>query len=420
MYAKADTSSFIIGNSRFHVAVRSEKGNGNNTAAKLMPAVKRVMSELNTHSGLTTQDPYHFLFYYVDGSRLKGALSTLGMGSALEHKQSSVYYYGDHAYNDTTFRHLDHIISHEYFHTITPLNLHSEKIRDFKFAEPDMSRHLWLYEGVTDYFSALLNEQSELLVNSLVTSLSYSIAFAEKRKPRSMTKSSTHILSDNIFTFIPKIMQLSNFYERGKMLAFGIDMELIKRSNGEKRLLDVMLQMKNDFVDQPFDDETFLDVLTDYTNPDMREYFRTYIEGDALIPYQEYFDMLGWTYVKEGTVVPAYAKKITRRYNFDNNLYVVEKIKKPILDIRKGDYLAGINGEKATLDNVTENKEIMRWLLWPNPDEEITLEILRNGEEKTVKGKPTTTRKTKYSRGSVNKTATKEQQQFRDWLIEGK
>jgi hypothetical protein len=41
---------------------------------------------------------------------------------------------------------LNHTISHEFFHILTPLNVHSKEIHDFDFNNPKMSALLWMYE----------------------------------------------------------------------------------------------------------------------------------------------------------------------------------------------------------------------------------------------------------------------------------
>jgi hypothetical protein len=44
------------------------------------------------------------------------------------------------------------IAAHEFFHVVTPLNIHSEIIEHFNFVmTPVPSRHLWLYEGTTEW-----------------------------------------------------------------------------------------------------------------------------------------------------------------------------------------------------------------------------------------------------------------------------
>jgi predicted metalloprotease with PDZ domain len=45
------------------------------------------------------------------------------------------------------------VVSHEFFHIVTH-HIHSKEIQDFDYNDPKMS-HLWMYEGVTEYFANL-------------------------------------------------------------------------------------------------------------------------------------------------------------------------------------------------------------------------------------------------------------------------
>ena len=75
-------------------------------------------------------------------------------GGALEHGNSSFYVLPD--FGDSTFTSMiKRVALHEFMHIFTPLNLHSEQIGNFDYVEPKMSKHLWLYEGVTEYFANL-------------------------------------------------------------------------------------------------------------------------------------------------------------------------------------------------------------------------------------------------------------------------
>jgi predicted metalloprotease with PDZ domain len=47
------------------------------------------------------------------------------------------------------------VVSHEFFHIVTPLTIHSKEIHYFDYNSPKMSEHLWMYEGVTEYFANL-------------------------------------------------------------------------------------------------------------------------------------------------------------------------------------------------------------------------------------------------------------------------
>jgi len=80
-----------------------------------------------------------------------------GMG-ALEHNNSTTATFTD----DMKISELIHVISHEFFHTLTPLKVHSKEIHYFDFNQPKMSQHLWMYEGFTEYFAHLFQVKEGL------------------------------------------------------------------------------------------------------------------------------------------------------------------------------------------------------------------------------------------------------------------
>ncbi len=55
------------------------------------------------------------------------------------------------------------VVSHEFFHIVTPLNVHSKEIQYFDYNDPKMSEHLWMYEGTTEYFANLFQIQQGLI-----------------------------------------------------------------------------------------------------------------------------------------------------------------------------------------------------------------------------------------------------------------
>jgi predicted metalloprotease with PDZ domain len=49
------------------------------------------------------------------------------------------------------------------FHIVTPLGIHSKEIQFFDYNNPKMSKHLWMYEGVTEYFANLFQINQGLI-----------------------------------------------------------------------------------------------------------------------------------------------------------------------------------------------------------------------------------------------------------------
>lgn len=404
LYCEPDTTSFQINDNRFKIAVHSETGKVK--ADMLKPRLNKIMHAIDSFSGFTSEEDYHFIFYYVNKERLRGMFKTFGMGSALEHKQSSIYYFNEAVW-DTTFSNLDWIGAHEYFHTITPLSLHSEKIHDFNFETPDMSKHGWLYEGVTDYFAAILSAQYDLS-NSITWNMQWAVRTAEKQKPRSFTESSQNIIKKNMFSWIGKIGQLGNFYERGKLVALAMDMEIFERSGGEKRLIDVMLRMREDYEGSYFPDDGLRNLLVKYSYSEVGEIYDKYVEGEEVVPYEKYFSKLGWTYYKKGEKLPGYGL-FNIRYDVDEDHYKVNWQKKNNLGLKKDDVILRINDQAISRENFTK---FYGTLYYPKLDDTLDIQVERKGEIEKLEGiaKPL---KLKFPRIIINDAFTDEQEAFR-------
>ena len=145
LFCIPDTASINFEESSILVSVYSP-GKGIK-AADISENLKELLKAIrNFLGGKLTADRYSFIFYFTNKE---------GSGSfgALEHNYSSLYYMPDVPKESSPYmiNQLRSTCAHEFYHTVTPLNLHSEEIGYFDFNDPKMSKHLWLYEGVTEY-----------------------------------------------------------------------------------------------------------------------------------------------------------------------------------------------------------------------------------------------------------------------------
>ena len=86
-------------------------------------------------------DRYTFLYHFADSA-----------AGAWEHSFSSEYVLqGGRSSPTRSGQRVTDIAAHEFFHIVTPLNIHSEIIEHFNFVTPVPSEHLWLYEGTTEW-----------------------------------------------------------------------------------------------------------------------------------------------------------------------------------------------------------------------------------------------------------------------------
>jgi predicted metalloprotease with PDZ domain len=150
MYDVPDTSFIKIGNTDVLISVYSptKKITSKFLAQKLDTLLQAQGKYLG---GKLPVDKYAFIIY------LSATPGHSGGEGALEHSYCSFYYYPEREPDQLSTEFVNHA-AHEFFHIITPLTIHSEEIQFFDFNHPKMSRHLWLYEGSTEYHAHMVLE----------------------------------------------------------------------------------------------------------------------------------------------------------------------------------------------------------------------------------------------------------------------
>lgn len=304
LYCKPDTVSRMVGNTQVLVSVYSPNKLVN--AAKCMEEISAVLDATVEYlGGNLPVEKYAVLIYTVPTGMMGSSYG------ALEHHRSTVLYMPEME-DEEFYSSVRDITSHEFFHIITPLNIHSEMIGDFDFIDPDMSQHIWLYEGVTEYNSQLVQIQSgifsldefiNITQDKMITSDDY-----DQNIP--LTIASTHTL-----TFLKD--QYNNFYQKGHLAGMALDLKLIQLSNGEYRLIDLLQELGDVYgSDTFFVDVDLFDIITEITYPEMREFFARHYEGAEQFPFEELLTMVGIEYRAEAEVERFTVGNIEFGYNF--------------------------------------------------------------------------------------------------------
>jgi predicted metalloprotease with PDZ domain len=408
LYAPADTTSFNIGDNRFKIAIHAENGLINIDGLK--NGLETTMKRVNSFMEFQTKQDYHFLFYFIGLNKIKDRSFRFGLGSALEHRYSSLYYYSDNTYYAPDFRDFSHIATHEYLHTIAPLNLHSEMIREFDYLNPNMSRHLWLYEGVTDYLATLFNTNMDTL---MIEHIQTALEFVGNYGQPSLTSSSLGIASNTQGEFSDRINELQNFYQRGKLIAFALDIEIIQNSGGQRNLLSVLLNMSKIYQEKPFQDEEFFQDFIRVSEVELTDFFEKYVVGDQIIPFEDYAKLLGWRLIESGDKTSCFGQYFNIPFNYDRQKYFVQNVGENSLGLIKGDIINTINGKQADLNYAHNHGLSLELNSLAHNVPEIILKVERAGNSKYLQGiqgyftleKP---------RILINPKLTNEQIQFRE------
>jgi predicted metalloprotease with PDZ domain len=256
------------------------------SATALSADIANVLDAAEQFLGDIPVNRYAFLFHYGEFS-----------AGAWEHSYSSEYVLKDYIPSQVRS-----ITAHEFFHIVTPLNIHSEIIEDFNFVTPTPSQHLWLYEGVTEWaaHTMLMRAQKtteETYLNTMINKI------LRDRNVYDPTFSLTEISQQSYEAQGQE--QYGNVYSRGALVGMLLDIRLLQLSNGQKGLRDVILDLIQAYgPDAPFDENLFFSTLADMTYPEVADFIDMYIIDSQPLPFQEYFNVVGLDYVDDGVNRP--------------------------------------------------------------------------------------------------------------------
>lgn len=289
LYALPDHQSVKVANTNVHLAVHSPLGI--NSAEEIMPAIADLFQAAADYfDGVLPVEDYHILLLLADVS--SGESYNYG---ALEHHYSTTVFMPDLPL-EYILDNIRDIVAHEFLHIVTPLNFHSDRVHHFDFQFPRMSRHLWLYEGVTEYTSHLMQ------VRGGVTSPS---DFLDEMRSKMATSADydpfVPIFTASKYAFDVHEDQYLSVYDKGALIAMMLDLQLIISSNGEKDLKDLMVELSNAYgPDTFFVDHELFDVIASHGFPEIHEFAARYIEANQPLPYREFLDMVGYIFEEKG------------------------------------------------------------------------------------------------------------------------
>ncbi len=379
MYSKPDTASFSVNGMDVLLSIYAP--HSKITTKLLKPTLEKMIIAQKKYLGnLNTTKKYTVLAYLSSS----GDGEPKGIG-ALEHNTATTAVFR----SAMTKNDLIGVISHEFFHTVTPLKVHSEEIRHFNFEQPKMSEHLWFYEGVTEYFANFFQINQGLInENQFYDRMSAKIEASKGYNDSlSFIAMSKNILEPDMKTEYP------NVYQKGAMIAMCLDIILRENSKGTKGLHWLMEELVKTYgADKAFKDEEFLAVITKLTYPQVGEFLKTHVAGNKPINYVTYLARVGL----KATVVP-----IPESIVFVSNdvLYIdIDEDKKQViveqpdrknkfltaLGLQNKDVLLSMNGVAFDPEDGSASLMLGYGLEEGDP---VEMEILRNDKKMTLKGK---------------------------------
>lgn len=383
MYSQPDTTSFKIDDMDILISVYSP--NKIHNAQAIKPAMQKMMQAQKAFLGDFNATKKYAVLLYL--SSMQNDANGFG---ALEHMTSTTVVMPEMMDKDMLEEQLRDVVSHEFFHIVTPLSIHSEEIHNFDYNTPKMSQHLWLYEGVTEYFANLFQ-----INQNLITEDEFYIRIEDKIKQASQYNDRMPFtqLSKNVLQGEYKDNYI-NVYQKGALIAMCMDIELREASNGKSGILDLMKKLSIEYGTQkPFkDDELFDKIVAITQNNNIKQFIDTHIKGQEPIDYNHYFAKMGVGIgTKQVTAHPFIKQQQYPLISIDSEegfIFVLEDVELTdffkSLNLKHKDIIKKINGTAYNLTNVYDLLNVAAG--WKENDP-ITIEILRDNKTLELKGK---------------------------------
>ncbi|TXG39399.1 M61 family metallopeptidase [Seonamhaeicola maritimus] len=391
MYGNLDVEEFQVGDIKIVLSVYSP--NKMHSAKSLKETILKMMQAQKTYMGDINSTPRYDIYVYLSEGKEE---SPKGFG-ALEHHTSTVVVMPEDIPAEALEESMIDVVSHEFFHIVTPLSVHSEDVHYFDYNNPTFSKHLWMYEGVTEYFATLFQVDQGLVDEAAF----YNKIMSKIQQASQLDDAmSFTIMSENVLK-APYKDQYLNVYQKGALIGMCVDILMREESKGNRGILSLMKELSNKYgKNKPFEDDRLIEEIVAMTYPSLDEFFNTHVIGDLPINYNDFFEKVGLE-IGEGKVeanfillngVPIVSGDGQKGTIFFTDAALQNSFWKE-QGVQANDVIKSIDGTALTLQNA--NQVLQEVFMW-KPGKDIKVVLDRNGEEiviKTTTTQPYTTGK---------------------------
>ena len=411
MFGNLDVEEFQVGDIRIVLSVYSP--NGKHSAKHLKETMYTMMEAQKAYLGsVNATQRYDIYLYLADNTE-----DAPGGFGALEHHTSTVVVMAESMSETGLDASMIDVVSHEFFHILTPLSVHSEDVHDFDYHDPTFSKHLWMYEGLTEYFATHFQINQGLVEEQEF----YGDIMQKMQTAATMNDAmSFTVMSENILEE-PYASNYYNVYQKGALIGMCLDIILREQSGGARGILSLMKELSAKYgVDQAFEDDKIIEEIVAMTYPEVGKFFEDHVVGNIPIDYNVYFEKVGLGMI-EGRMQTNYIMNngalILKGSHEQGTIFFTEAVSNNSFwhdnGVLPGDVIKEIDGNVITLENA--NAIIGTAYSWA-PGQKVEVKLERDGEEYVIAKELTPS----YTQGKMlgrTEDASKEQLELLEaWL----
>lgn len=340
MYCRPDTTHLNIGGSDILISVYSPR---HLVSSRFVgDSLEGILHAQAAYLGGTLPIKNYAFIIYLTGNKYGFNSGSYG---ALEHSYSSMYTLVEQS-PQLIAQTIKDVAAHEFFHIVTPLNIHSEEIGDFDYNNPKMSQHLWMYEGLTEYSAHHVQvKNGNMNMEQFFGVMSEKISRAQQFDDElSFTEMSRNCLGKTEDQYL-------NVYQKGALIAMCLDLKLRHLSNGAYGTQELMRDLAKKYgKDRSFKDDSLFSDIVKLTYPEIGVFLDKHVKGGEPLPFAECLGYAGCEFARRKTITTFdplggygwYLDTTNRVVLFPNEPTAFGKE----MGYMKGDVLYSINGKK--------------------------------------------------------------------------
>ena len=275
----------------YHIVI---DGNGNYDPEKLVADLKQIVTTEDALFGGPPYSSYTFFFHMTPGAQGSGGLEHLNSTSIFAAK----YLFA----NPAEYRQFLFVCAHEFFHVWNVKRIRPRILGPFDYTREQNTRALYVSEGMTSYYGALLLKRSGLWSRQdLFDYLASEISVLQNSPGR-------HWMSAEMSSW--ETWNRSNnspnasidYYNKGELLGWLIDIELRTRTKNRRSLDDVFRYLYQEYgLPKPgFDDRNGFEAAVELmarqggaADPSFQDFFEHYVRGVDEIPWNRFLNQAG-------------------------------------------------------------------------------------------------------------------------------
>lgn len=283
-----DVFSFETGGVKYDVAMC---GGGKYDKERIKNDFTKIIQE---ETAVFNENPNkHYVF--IVHNYLKG-------GGGLEHLSSTVLGASRDAYSsEGTYHNFLGLAAHEHFHLWNVKRLRPFALGPFDYDNENYTTDLWIAEGFTTYYQSVIIRRTNLYPPQDFLNIMAADMSMVENQPGTKIQSLSDASFDAWIKYYRPNENSNNtsmsYYNKGAVIAMLLDLEIINNSKATKSLDDVMKHMYDEYYKvkkRGYHDKEFKAGLEKFTDSNLDEFYKKYINGVDSIDYSHYLAYAGY------------------------------------------------------------------------------------------------------------------------------